>query len=229
VLFRSTVGDDDLAACVDALSARDLPSGVIIAHTSGATPVEALDPLRKRGASVAALHPILAIAEPARGARELTGAWCTLQGDPDALGRLAPLVRGLGARVATLAADADRALYHAGFVFVSNYVCTLMESGLACLDACGLDRATAADLVRPLATGALDAALSEGPAAALTGPIARGDVGAVTRNLEALSRTDPKLAAAYAALAHPTIALARATGTPTGRLDAIAACLPKRR
>jgi len=224
-----TVGDDDLAACVAALSARDLADGVVIAHTSGSTSVEMLAPLRTPGGGVAALHPVLAIADPTRGARELAGAWCTLQGDDAATTRLDPVVRGFGARIATLAANADRALYHAGFVFMSNYVCTLMESGLACLDACGVDRATAAELVRPLATGALDAALSEGPAAALTGPIARGDAGAVTRNLEALTRADSPLVHTYIALAHRTIALAGAKGAPPERLDAITKLLEAQR
>lgn len=218
-----TVGDDDLNACIDALSARDLPEGVIVAHTSGSISLEILNPLRRPGVSIAALHPVLAIAEPAIGADQLITSWCTLQGDDQARSRLEALVGAYGAHVAILRPDADRALYHAGLVFMSNYICTLMESGFTCLEASGVDRLTARNMVWGLARLGVDGALRHGPAAALTGPIARGDIRTVARNLEALSRADRQLANTYAALARPTIELARTKAKPPGLLDAIAA------
>ena len=54
-------------------------------------------------------------------------------------------------------------------------------------------------LLAPLLSAALDNALRRGPSA-LTGPVARGDVGAVAAHLKVLDEVDPQLAAGYRAM-----------------------------
>jgi predicted short-subunit dehydrogenase-like oxidoreductase (DUF2520 family) len=51
-------------------------------------------------------------------------------------------------------------------------------------------------VVGPLARAAMENALNRGQAA-LTGPVARGDAGAVAEHLRALAEVDPELAQAY--------------------------------
>jgi predicted short-subunit dehydrogenase-like oxidoreductase (DUF2520 family) len=72
-------------------------------------------------------------------------------------------------------------------------------------------------LLRPLLTAALDNALAYGDAA-LTGPVARGDVATVRAHAEELTDT-PDVLDTYVALARATAARAAASG----RIDAATA------
>ena len=64
-------------------------------------------------------------------------------------------------------------------------------------------------MLAPLASAALDNALRRGQAA-LTGPVARGDADAVAAHLDALAKTDERLAAGYRALSLRTAERVRA-------------------
>jgi predicted short-subunit dehydrogenase-like oxidoreductase (DUF2520 family) len=66
-------------------------------------------------------------------------------------------------------------------------------------------------LVAPLLSAALDNALRHGDRA-LTGPVARGDVGTVRTHLRVLTETDPDLAETYRVLAGRTARRAAAAG-----------------
>jgi len=81
------------------------------------------------------------------------------------------------------------------------------------LIAAGVDEPLA--LLEPLARTAFDRTFELGPAAALTGPAARGDAGTIERNLVALAANAPEAAPAYRALARVAAGLAR----EAGRLD----------
>lgn len=209
-----TVGDDDLADAAAALAAQLDPTGPlpICIHVSGAAPLAALDALRARGASVAALHPILAITDPERAAAAFGEAAFTLQADAATRSALAAFLDALGVTPVDLPDTVDRALYHAALVFMSNYACTLVDAGLACLEACGVERDAGARLTAHLAATALEAAFRDGPARALTGPIARGDVDTVARHRAALAGARPELGALYDALGAATVGLAERKG-----------------
>jgi predicted short-subunit dehydrogenase-like oxidoreductase (DUF2520 family) len=75
------------------------------------------------------------------------------------------------------------------------------------------------ELFAPLARAALENALDLGPAAALTGPVARGDAGTVEAHLEALRAAAPDIVPAYVALARAALDLAEQGGSlpPGGR------------
>jgi predicted short-subunit dehydrogenase-like oxidoreductase (DUF2520 family) len=76
--------------------------------------------------------------------------------------------------------------------------------------AAGVDRPV--EVFGPLARATLDNVLRVGPAAALTGPVVRGDAGTVRRNLEAVSAHAPDAVQAYVALARATLDLADRSG-----------------
>lgn len=98
---------------------------------------------------------------------------------------------------------------------MSNYLMALVEAGLSAYEAAGLDRDMALSAVRPLVEGSLRNALEKGPAAALTGPIARGDTGLIARQLDALRQADPTLAALYETLGQNTVILAETRDNPS--------------
>jgi predicted short-subunit dehydrogenase-like oxidoreductase (DUF2520 family) len=102
-------------------------------------------------------------------------------------------------------APGHRAAYHAAATIASNHLVALVGQAARVAGAAGIP----SDALWPLLRSTLANVEALGPEAALTGPVARGDVDTVVRHLEAL---DPDERTAYAALARAALAL-------TGRDD----------
>ena len=100
--------------------------------------------------------------------------------------RLLAFVAALGAR--PLEVDPAQApLYHAAAVLAGNAPLALLAEATRLLEAAGVSRADAHEALAALLEGAAQNARRGGPAAALTGPVARGDSDAITAHLEALA------------------------------------------
>ena len=174
--------DGAIAEAARAIRPRD---GAVVAHLSGAAALDVLAPHRRR----ASVHPLVALPNAAIGARRLRGAWFALAGDP--MG--SELVEALGGR-AFAVDEADRVSYHAAAVIASNHVVALLGQVERLADAVGVPFEAYLDLV----SATVDNVRELGPAAALTGPAARGDEATIRRHLEALP---PDERHAYRALA----------------------------
>lgn len=159
---------------------------VVVAHLSGSL---GLAPLRAH-ARAAVLHPLVALPDPERGAARLRGAWFGLaaEGDPLAV----EVVAALGGQVVTVA-EGDWARYHAAAVIAANHLVALLGQVERVAGTVGVPLAAYLDLAR----GSLDDVAELGPAAALTGPVRRGDTATVAAHLAALP---PEERAAYQAL-----------------------------
>jgi predicted short-subunit dehydrogenase-like oxidoreductase (DUF2520 family) len=200
------------------------PAGLTVFHCSGARDLAPLEPLRRGGAAVASLHPVKAFADPARDILTFDGVACALQGDADAVARLAVAVKAIGGESVVLPEAVDRRLYHAGAVFASNYLTTLVQAALDSHAAAGIDQADSLRLLSPILRDALASILERGPVGALTGPIARGDAATVAAQAEAIAAHDPALADLYRELGRRTLDLARRK-SPDLDLAALAAVL----
>ena len=123
-----------------------------------------------------------------RGAT-FAGAHAAVAGsDDDALRTAEQLAHALAMTPFTVADD-DRAAYHAAASIASNFLITLEW---AAERIGGVDRAALAPLVR----ATVENWVAEGPRAALTGPIARGDEATVARQRAAVAERAPDLTAA---------------------------------
>lgn len=182
----------DQAVARVAASVHPRPDTLVI-HLAGALNLDVLDPHPRR----ASLHPLVAL----DGSDRLRGAWMAVAGDPS----IAEVVAALDGRPLTVA-DADRARYHAAAVVAANHLVALMGQVERLAASCGLPL----DPFVELARGALEDVAHRGPAAALTGPVARGDWDTVRAHLRALPEGDR---AAYEALAE---AAAQLTEVPVG-------------
>ena len=141
--------------------------------------------LRGVGAEVGVLHPLQALAGPA-SASLLDGAFFRVDAPGALRERLLGFVAALGAH--TLEIDPSQAaLYHAAAVLAGNAPLALLEESTRLLEAAGVSRADAHDALAALLEGAARNARRAGAAAALTGPVARGDAEAITAHLEALA------------------------------------------
>ena len=94
--------------------------------------------------------------------------------------------------------DANRAAYHAGAAFASNYLVTLRAPHGSLLEAAGVPP----EALDPLMRGVIDTGFE------LTGPIARGDWETVERHLAVIRAERPELEELYLVLAAETARIA---------------------
>lgn len=187
--------DDVILLCVPDAAIRDVARGLTpghgswVAHTSGATPLSALDPHERRFG----VHPLQSFTR-GRGPEQLDGAYAAVTAETDEAREVGfELTRLLGLRPFALA-EADRALYHAGAAIASNYLVTLYRTAGEIFEAVGAP----SEGLRPLMQGVIDNGFE------LTGPISRGDWTTVDRHLEAIRTRKPALEPLYRVLAKAT-------------------------
>lgn len=202
------VSDDQIApACAALAQAHDLKNAVVF-HCSGARASGELQAALEGGARVASVHPIRSFADPEAVAQGFAGTFCGIEGDADALALLGPAFEAIGARLVPIDARA-KTVYHAAAVFASNYLTTVLDAALRAYQAAGVPEDVARELARPLATETMANVFRLGPAAALSGPVARGDHATVARQQQALLAWDEATGRLYEALVPLTADLAR--------------------
>jgi predicted short-subunit dehydrogenase-like oxidoreductase (DUF2520 family) len=176
-----------------------------VGHTSGATPLAALEPA---GGESFALHPLQSFPGGADDASRFDGAGCAVAGStPDALALATELARSLGMTPFEIADD-ERPAYHAAASVASNFLVTLQSAAERVADAAGLDAAEARRLLAPLVRATVESWAELGPERALTGPVARGDELTVASQRAAVRRADPDLLPLFDALVAETRRLA---------------------
>jgi predicted short-subunit dehydrogenase-like oxidoreductase (DUF2520 family) len=153
-------------------------------HLSGALPSAVLAPFGAQGASVASLHPLRAFT----GGREedWRGAFVAVEGEEEAAGVGVELARAVGADPHRLAASA-KPLYHAAASLAAGGVAAVVSVAVRGWAAAGIPEDIARRALAGLAMGAAAAAADQPFAAALTGAVARRDVGTVRFHVSALA------------------------------------------
>ncbi|MEE2525764.1 DUF2520 domain-containing protein [Hyphobacterium sp. HN65] len=206
------VPDPVLESTITELARDALKPGAIIAHCSGALGTDLFEGLSDKSVRTVCAHPVKAFSDPERSARTFAGTMITLQGEASARAEMAEAFRAIGGQTLDLPDGTDRTLYHAAIVFMANHLPTLVQAGLETFEQAGMSREDGLAITGPILRDTLEAVLEKGPAAALTGPVARGDAMTVARHLEKLSHADTDLAALYAALARATADLSAEKG-----------------
>jgi predicted short-subunit dehydrogenase-like oxidoreductase (DUF2520 family) len=216
-----TVRDGDLDAALGDLTSRGLEPGAIVLHASGVDdPAAALDALRAGGHPAGTFHPLVPLADPEAGAAALRNAWIGVDGDPPAVAAGEHLALRLGAHVLRIPRGAKSG-YHAAAVIAANFPVVLAAAAERELRHAGVEAGPARSAVAHLMRTSIDHLAGLGPERALTGPVARGDVGTIVRNLAALA-DDPLLRDLYVTASRLAVDLARARGTVSAeRLDEI--------
>lgn len=174
-------------------AARDVTSGALVGHVSGATTLAPLAPHE-----AFSMHPLMTV--PAA----FEGASAAVAGSSErALDTARALAEALGMQPFEIA-DEDRAAYHAAASMASNYLVALENAAERLLATTGASRAPLVPLVRATVEN-----WARDGAAALTGPIARGDEETVERQREAIEQRAPQLLDLFDALADSTRELVR--------------------
>jgi predicted short-subunit dehydrogenase-like oxidoreductase (DUF2520 family) len=206
------------------VAARHGGAGVVVLHTSASLPVSALDALSARGASVGVMHPIVSFASKARPPA-LAGATFVLGGSPAAVTAGRAIARRVGARAIARPIHGPR--YHAALALVANGAAALAGAAERELVRAGLPSSDARRAIGALLRSVAHNVGAVGMPGALTGPIARGDAGAVRTQRAALAGTPS--GALYDALAPALLAEAQRAGLRPAAVHAVRAELGKRR
>lgn len=163
-------------AAVAEVAVSVAPGPAVVAHLSGSLGLAPLLDHERR----AVLHPLVALPDTEVGASRLrAGAWFGLAAEGDPLA--GDVVAQLGGRVITVA-EGDWVTYHAAAVVASNHLVGLLGQVERLAGGIGVPLEAYLDLAR----GSLANVAEMGPAAALTGPVRRGDRATVERHLAAL-------------------------------------------
>ena len=191
------VPDREIAAAAAAVA-----PGRMVGHCSGAATLAPLAPHESFS-----MHPLMTVSRDR--AADFRGAGCAIAGSSPAARAVAVSIgRILGMRPVEVA-DADRALYHAAATMASNYLVTLESVAEALAARTGVSR----EMLVPLVRASVENWSANG-AAALTGPIARGDRATVERQRAAIEAREPELLALWDALARHTSSLAAGLRKP---------------
>lgn len=189
-LLVVAVPDDALPEVVARLEGTTASISVV-AHLSGFTSHEVLAPLRREGTAIGSLHPVQSLPDPATGSEALRGASAAVSGERRAVTLLASFATSLGMIPFELD-DADRALHHAAATAASNFVAVALIVAVRLAERAGTPVEAYAALTRTTVAN-----VATHGAAALTGPVARGDLGTLRGHLDAIAGGAPDVLAAF--------------------------------
>jgi predicted short-subunit dehydrogenase-like oxidoreductase (DUF2520 family) len=209
-VWMLAVPDAQLAACAQALAAARSASknAPTVFHCSGAQSAATLAPLKTLGWQVASAHCILSFASVPAAVLQFPGTPCALEGDAAACDALRPAFTAIGAHCFAVASQ-DKLLYHAAAVFATNFLPVLQATAEDLWQSTGMPAELIPALRASLLRNAVANITTLGPQAALTGPAARGDTAAITRQGEAVAAWDAPAGAAYEALSTLALRLAQ--------------------
>ena len=195
------VPDDKIRRAAAALAGAFQARGKIALHSSGALSSDELEPLRRKGAAVASVHPLMTFV---RGSRPtLVGVSFALEGDPVAVRVARSIVRDLGGEPFAIRKK-DKKAYHALGTFASPLLTALLASAEQVARLAGMTGRAARQRMLPILLQTVRNYGTFGAAGGFSGPIVRGDVETVRRHLEAL-RTAPVPQQVYRALARAAL------------------------
>jgi predicted short-subunit dehydrogenase-like oxidoreductase (DUF2520 family) len=201
-----TTPDDQICETSIALSksGKIQPKNIFI-HCSGVLTSDMVASVKTKDGLVASVHPMKSFGEPQIAITNYLGTFCAMEGDAEALTVIEPLFKAIGS--ITYPIDkAKKSTYHIAGVFASNYLVTLSQEAVNCLVESGVEEKMALQIVIHLMQGTLtNLSQTMSPAAALTGPIKRGDISTLRAHMAALK--DSKRELLYVTLANATLAL----------------------
>jgi predicted short-subunit dehydrogenase-like oxidoreductase (DUF2520 family) len=202
-------GCDAIVLCVPdaeipAAAATVAEAAPLVGHTSGATPLTALE---AAGGAAFGMHPLQTFPSGS-GSEGFMGVGCAVAGStPEALAFAGRLARVLGMTPFEIDDD-GRAAYHAAASVASNFTVTLLAAAERIAAGAGLAPHEARALLAPLVRRTVESVAELGPASALTGPIARGDHATVEAQRRAIEDAAPELLDLFDELVRHTRALA---------------------
>ena len=201
-LLLIAVSDSALEEVAVSLARR--PQAKVVLHTSGRAAASILAPLRIAGSTIGSIHPLRAFPRTLTECGTAEGTVFALDGDGAATTLARRLVAAWGGVAVEVPPEA-RPLYHLAATLAAGGITTLLASAYELADRLGLPPEIKAGYLH-LALGALHQVESTNDvAAAITGPVARGDLEGFEAQLRQLRKLDEDLADLIEKLAARTL------------------------
>jgi predicted short-subunit dehydrogenase-like oxidoreductase (DUF2520 family) len=199
-----TVSDDAIRPVCESLSWNAQTS---VVHCNGASSIDLLAHAAAGGSATGVLHPLQSFPTPEQAAANIPGSPFGIEAsDERFLETLRRIASDLGGTAFVV--RGDKAIYHASAVIASNYLVTLLDLAAGLWEKLGLTKDEGLHALLPLVHGTVENLERVGLPDALTGPIARGDVGTIGHHLDVLARVAPDVVPVYKELARRTIPIA---------------------
>jgi len=195
------VPDREIAKAARGLVTTTDWRGKVAFHASGALSSDELSVLRKRGAAVASVHPMMTFVQGA--VPVLKGVPFGVEGDAAAVRVARRIVRDLGGEM-FIVRPVNKVAYHAWGAFASPLLIAALVTAEQVARAAGLSARNARKNILPIVRQTLANYAQLGPAGAFSGPLVRGDVAIVRKHLGVLKRI-PGTAEVYVALARAAL------------------------
>jgi predicted short-subunit dehydrogenase-like oxidoreductase (DUF2520 family) len=203
-----------------------VPRGAVVVHNAGALPADALEPLRGVCAGIAQMHPMMSFASR-RFFPTLTRGHVHVKGEPVAEARTRMLAKRLKMTPRTFA-RLDTVGYHAAAGLVANGAAALAAIGAELLVVAGVPRDQTTKMLGPLLRSVAENVEALGFPDALTGPVRRGDAGAIERQIALLSDRLPEALPLFIASGLAQLPLALRIGdAPKDQIEAVGDVLRK--
>jgi predicted short-subunit dehydrogenase-like oxidoreductase (DUF2520 family) len=205
------VPDDAIAEVARSVAQKTDWKGRVALHSSGALASDELAALRRLGAHVASVHPMMTFvagslqtgSSQASSQRSLAGVPFAIEGDVAAVRAGRAIVKELGGKAYAIRRQ-DKVAYHAWGTFASPLLTALLATTEHVAAAAGLNRREAKRRMLPILQQTLANYAALDAAGAFSGPIVRGDVETIRRHLRVLRKV-PAAAEVYAALAKAAV------------------------
>ena len=200
------VPDDAIAEVARSVAQKADWKGRVALHSSGALASDELAALRRLGAHVASVHPMMTFvagSSQASSQRSLAGVPFAIEGDVAAVRAGRAIVKELGGKAYAIRRQ-DKVAYHAWGTFASPLLTALLATTEHVAAAAGVNRREAKRRMLPILQQTLANYAALDGAGAFSGPIVRGDVETIRRHLRVLRKV-PAAAEVYAALAKAAV------------------------
>ena len=190
------VSDDAIEACARELAKRRNWRGKLVLHSSGALSSDLLGALRRRGAYVGTLHPMMSF---------VPGSVTSMRGVPFAIEGSAKAVRvarGIARDLGGFAFEINKknkTLYHSAGSFASPMLVVVLATAEKIARTAGVPPREVRRVLAPILRKTIENYIANGAAAAFSGPLVRGDVRTIERHVRELRRV-PGALEAYRAL-----------------------------
>jgi predicted short-subunit dehydrogenase-like oxidoreductase (DUF2520 family) len=195
------VPDRAIALCAQSLLSATAWKGKVALHSSGALSSDELGVLRRKGAAVASLHPMMTFVPGVRPSLEAVPF--AVEGDASAIRVARRMVRDLGGEMFTIQ-KRHKPAYHAWGAFASPLLISALVTAEQVAGAAGIRRELARRMMLPIVRQTLANYAHRGPAGAFSGPIVRGDAETLRKHLKVLRRV-PGGKEVYLALARSAL------------------------
>src|ERR1035438_2151310 len=216
-IFILAVPDNQIRITAEKISKlkMDFPNSLII-HLSGSNDISLLNRVALKKAHTASFHVMQTF--PSRRRRDIKKSFSAIETkSKEASDYLVNLSKDLKLNP-FLIDSRSKVIYHLAAVFASNFINAVLFQGQQLFEILGLNGYSFNDIFAPLYSSTIKNIKKTSPAAALSGPIERGDLDTIKkhiREIKRISSVKPNILSSYISL---SLLLIDASSVKSGKL-----------